>query len=345
MQEHLIVSNLDKSFPPATDKVVDGVSFRVQPGEMFVLLGPSGCGKTTTLRMIGGFAAPDQGEIQLDTQTLSGPTHFLPPNQRDIGFVFQDYALFPHLSVADNIGFGLAHLARSARRETVEQMLTLVGLLPLKERMPQQLSGGEQQRVALARALARNPKLLLLDEPFSNLDELRREQMRTELKQLLKERGISSILVTHHQEEAMMMADRIAIMKQGKIQQIGPPEQLYQHPHNAFVAGFLGRTNLLQGVAEGTSANTLLGQLTLNQEASGPVQLSLRPEQITLSSPSHTEGEVIVTLRECFYKGAYSLLQVEREGQLFWVMQQGAPKGSPGTQYAAHITSNAARLK
>src|SRR5437660_993925 len=231
---------------------VDDLSLEIEQGSFFALLGPSGCGKTTTLRMIGGFEEPTSGTILLGDRDVTG----LPPYKRDVNTVFQSYALFPHLSIFENVAFGLRR--RGTRggdlRKRVLEALELVDLAGLDARKPRQLSGGQQQRVALARALVNRPRVLLLDEPLGALDLKLRKQMQLELKRIQHEVGITFVHVTHDQEEAMTMADLIAVMSQGHIEQLGPPAELYERPATAFVAGFLGISNLLPGVVEGPDA-------------------------------------------------------------------------------------------
>jgi len=232
-----------------THNAVDALNLEVTPGEMVVLLGPSGCGKTTTLRLIAGFIAPDAGDIRLDGRSIVS----LPPHRRDMGIVFQSYALFPHLSVARNIAFGLEmrRTGAAATRARVAEMLRLVRLEAFATRLPRHLSGGQQQRVALARALAIHPRLLLLDEPLSNLDASLRQDMAREIRLLQQGRGITTIMVTHDQTEAMALADRLVVMHDGKVQQIGPPEALHLRPANPFVARFIGGSNVIQGRIDG----------------------------------------------------------------------------------------------
>ncbi|MBO1436388.1 ABC transporter ATP-binding protein [Meiothermus sp. CFH 77666] len=277
----LRVQGLCKRFHPGFPPVVQEVSFEVGQGEIFALLGPSGCGKTTTLRLVAGFEQADSGQIWLDGQEISQR----PPEERGIGFVFQDYALFPHLSVLENVAFGLRHLRGKARQERVLEVLGLVGLTVFKDRKPGELSGGQQQRVALARAIAPGPKLVLLDEPFSSLDAALRQSTRDEVRSLLKQSGIGAILVTHDQEEALSVADRLAVMRAGQLEQTGTPEEVYHHPRTPFVAQFLGRTNLIPGEARGLEADTPLGHIVLAEEAHGAVLLSLRPEGLSLAAP------------------------------------------------------------
>ena len=294
---HLSVLKLTKRFHPQHPPVIDQISFNVLPGEILALLGPSGCGKTTTLRSIAGFEQPEAGDILLEGQSVLA----LPPEKRHIGIVFQDYALFPHLSVLKNVMFALRKYPRSERRSRAEQILNTVGLKIFQNRMPDQLSGGQQQRVALARAIAAEPRLLLLDEPFSNLDATLRQSTRIEVRNLLKITGMSAILVTHDQEEALSFADRIVVMRSGKIEQVGSPEEIYHRPRTPFVAQFLGRTNILNAQASGAIATTVLGPVLLSEAQQGPVMLSIRPEHLTLGREDrdYPSGEII----SCEFKG------------------------------------------
>jgi iron(III) transport system ATP-binding protein len=286
----LSATNLVKRFAGEAASAVHGVSLDVREGEVLALLGPSGCGKTTTLRAIGGFETPDAGRVTLAGRDITD----LPPEARGIGFVFQDYALFPHLTVAQNVAFGLRGLSRAETRARVAEMLRLVGLGDLGERRIHQLSGGQQQRVALARTLAPAPKLVLLDEPFSNLDAAMRVETRQEVRRLLKATGAAAILVTHDQEEALALADRVAVMANGTIRQIGTPAAVYRHPACSFVAGFMGRCNMLQAEGRGAMATTPYGPMQLCRAAQGPLNLALRPEQIVLSPDSVAPQGTIV---------------------------------------------------
>lgn len=253
MGNGIVVELLDvvKLFPTPEGGVVnavDHVSTQIQDGEFFSLLGPSGCGKTTTLRMIAGFEMPTSGEILIDGEYQG----YLPANQRPVNTVFQQYALFPHMTIEENVGFGLEMrgVARTERQKRVEEALHMVRLLGTERRKPNQLSGGQQQRVALARALINKPKVLLLDEPLGALDLKLRKEMQLELKMLQREVGITFIYVTHDQEEALAMSDRLAVMNHGKVLQIGVPEDIYEHPTNRFVADFIGETNFIEGHVE-----------------------------------------------------------------------------------------------
>ncbi len=270
---------------------VDGVTLAIEPGEVVALLGPSGCGKTTLLRVIAGFVRQAEGRVRVD----GAPIDHLPANQRNIGIVFQNYALFPHMTVAENVAYGLR--ARGTRgpqvAAKVNSCLETVQLAGFSDRLPRQLSGGQQQRVALARALAVEPSILLLDEPFAALDRNLRLDMQIEVKRLQRAFGLTTILVTHDQDEAMSVADRIAVMNKGKVEQFDTPVAIYDRPKTLFVNGFIGTTNLLGGriasVANGTASVTLDAGATLalpaqGLEAGAPVLLSVRPEQLALSS-------------------------------------------------------------
>ncbi len=292
----LDVVDITKRFSSTGDPAVDRVSFSVMPGEIFALLGPSGCGKTTTLRVIAGFEKPDGGEVRLADVPITG----LSAERRKIGIVFQDYALFPHLTVLRNVMFGLKTVSRVDRARRARQVLEKVGLALYGDRMPHELSGGQQQRVALARALAAEPKIILLDEPFSNLDAELRRRTRREVRALLKSTGMSAVLVTHDQEEALAFSDRLAVMTNGRIEQIGEPEDVYVRPRTSFVAHFLGRTNVFVGRGCGFTAETSLGTVGIDREASGPVLLSLRPEHIDIAIGG-SDSPAIVTSRE--FKG------------------------------------------
>ncbi len=268
---------------------VDSVSFDLEQGQTLSLLGPSGCGKTTLLRLIAGFEQPDSGTIAVRDRTVvdicartgNRGGRIVPPDQRRIGFVFQDYALFPHLNVRDNIGFGVR--GRVARRKRVDEMLELVGLPDQGASMPHELSGGQQQRVALARALAPDPDVVLLDEPFSNLDATRRRQVRKELDRILREAGTTSIFVTHDQEEAFNVGTRVAVMSEGRILKMGAPRDVYLSPASREVAEISGAVNLVAGESDGECVRCGLGELRLAQPCpAGNVQLLLRPESIRL---------------------------------------------------------------
>ncbi len=274
------VVGVSKSFDGST-KVLDGVDVDVAAGATLALLGPSGCGKTTLLRIIAGLERPDDGTVSVGGQTLTSPATMVPPERRRVGMVFQDWALFPHLSVARNVGFGLPRQERR-RSPRIDEALELVGLSTMGDRMPATLSGGQQQRVALARAIAPRPSVLLLDEPFSNLDASLRSKVRTEIHQLLVELGITTIFVTHDQDEAFVLGDRVAVIADRSVVQQGSPEVLYGRPATRWLAGFVGDANFVAAEAAGTRAVTALGPVGLYEPADGTVDLLIRPEELEL---------------------------------------------------------------
>ena len=286
-------------------RALDDVSVDIRKGEFFTLLGPSGCGKTTLLRLIAGFEMPTSGTILLEGQDITT----LPPNKRAVNTVFQSYALFPHLTVAQNIGFGLQMQGRPRAeiKATVDRMLALVRLEALAGRKTSQLSGGQQQRVALARALAPQPKVLLLDEPLSALDAKLRKEMQTELKRLQTETGITFVFVTHDQEEALTMSDRIGVMSAGKLQQVGPPREIYTRPVNRFVASFIGETNFLSATRDGTSLR-LSGAYQIDLPAGctvaqgAAVTVTIRPEQVRVGDALDS-GAIAATITALVYIG------------------------------------------
>ncbi|AWD21140.1 ABC transporter ATP-binding protein [Pseudogemmobacter blasticus] len=285
----------------AAVRALDDVSLDIRKGEFFTLLGPSGCGKTTLLRLIAGFEMPTEGTILLDGADITT----LPPNRRPVNTVFQSYALFPHLTVAQNVAFGLQMLGRPAPevKATTERMLALVKLEAMAGRKTSQLSGGQQQRVALARALAPQPKVLLLDEPLSALDLKLRKEMQVELKRLQTETGITFVFVTHDQEEALTMSDRIGVMSHGKLQQVGAPRDIYTRPVNRFVASFIGETNFLSGVTEGAGVRLPVGAVVpVDSPRAGTVTLAVRPEHVRIVAPGEA-GAIPATVTGSVYFG------------------------------------------
>ncbi len=342
------LEHLNKNFGP--ERAVRDVSLSVRQGEFVTLLGPSGCGKTTTLRCIAGLERPDAGEIRIGGDVVAAPARgiYLNPEERNIGMVFQSYAVWPHMTVFDNVAYGLRVRRAPADviRDRTTRALELVGLPHLADRYATKLSGGQRQRVALARAIVYEPRVVLFDEPLSNLDAKLREQMRVELVRLQHEVGITSIYVTHDQSEALVMSDRVVVMNQGVIQQIGDPQTIYARPSNAFVANFIGVANLMQGVMLGRSGELCDIEIALgedraplrvqaaggeNASAGAPVTLSLRPEDISLhlKHPDGTangnlfEGEVVDTIYlgnmlECRIKvGRYEVgIQMDHYEQL-----------------------------
>ena len=316
---------------------VDDLSVEIERGSFFAMLGPSGCGKTTTLRMIGGFEVPSEGKIFLGDRDVVG----LPPYRRDVNTVFQSYALFPHLTIAENVAFGLRRrgVKGGTLKSQVSAVLERVGLEGFDKRKPRQLSGGQQQRVALARALVNSPRVLLLDEPLGALDLKLRKQMQLELKAIQHDVGITFVHVTHDQEEAMTMADTIAVMQGGRIEQLGTPNELYERPKTAFVAGFLGVSNLLRGTVAGPTTVRLEGggEVSVSPEAlagrSGKVAVGIRPEKIQLG-PADTNvfsGRV----EEVAYVGVSTqyIVQTAAGAVTVYVQntQPGAAAIAPGT--------------
>ena len=296
--------SLDKRFGDVV--AVDDVTLELRSGEFLGVLGPSGCGKTTLLRLVAGFERPDAGGIEIDGRVVAGPRRHVPPEGRRIGMVFQESALFPHLDVAGNIGFGLARRGRETR---VAELVALVGLAGLQQRMPHELSGGQQQRVALARALAPDPALILFDEPFSSLDATLRTQLRGEVRDILRAAGATSLFVTHDQSEALEISDRVAVMRAGRIEQISTPDELYLRPVNRFVAGFVGEANLLPGEVRHGEVQTMVGRFRAGGEAladGARAEVLLRPEQLhmlpveKLSSPPRPEA-VLTIVRRVFH--------------------------------------------
>jgi len=323
---YLVLDHLTKTFPARgkqTGEVnaVDDVSLSIEKGQFVTLLGPSGCGKTTTLRLIAGFEFPTSGHIIVDNQRLEE----VPPNRRDMAMVFQSYAIFPHLNVFENIAYGLNVQRRPLAeiKERAARVLELVELTGLENRAPNQLSGGQQQRVALARALVMEPKVLLMDEPLSNLDAKLREQMRTEIRRIQQRLGITSVYVTHDQVEAMTLSDRVVIINDGKVEQIGTPSDVYRRPQTRFVADFIGRANFVEGAVrdrrDGQLVVEALGTTLMAPTPTGEfnrgetVTLVMRPEMAEIDSPlAQVEGIV----RRAAYLGNVIEYDVEISGQV-----------------------------
>ena len=330
---------------------LDGIELEIHENEFFTLLGPSGCGKTTLLRLIGGFEQPTKGGISIFDQEMAGQ----PPEQRPVNTVFQHYALFPHLNVRRNIGFSLEMLGRDRVEisDVTNRMLGLVGLDAMADRMPDQLSGGQRQRVALARALAPQPKILLLDEPLSALDLKLRQKMRLELKALQRETGITFVFVTHDQEEALAMSDRIAVLADGRVQQLGTPEEIYDAPANRFVADFIGGSNLLEARVSATGRVSVSGLGELDAETGqaacgNAVTLCVRPEQLVLS-PSGAGGIGPFQVVDRTYLGNAVAFHLKAEGQLVTAhMPRGGARGQldfqPGDQVYADFEPGALQV-
>jgi iron(III) transport system ATP-binding protein len=290
----ITLKNVSKRFPGTARPAVAGVELTIAASEIVALLGPSGCGKTTTLRLIAGFETPDSGAVTIAGEVVADASRALAPEKRGVGMVFQDYALFPHLDVESNISFGLRGITQAERTARLDELLELTGLTEFRERYPHQLSGGQQQRVAIARALAPRPHVLLLDEPFSNLDTEMRHQMRAEVRQLLKATGTTAILVTHDQQEAMTVADRVAVMLDGSIAQIDEPETLYHFPATRAVANFVGQGTFVPATVAGTVADSDLGRFHIGERAVGEqVELLVRPRDVTLELDPHGIAQVV----------------------------------------------------
>jgi spermidine/putrescine transport system ATP-binding protein len=335
---------------------VAGINLDMPPGEFFSLLGPSGCGKTTTLRMIAGFEKPSEGQILLDGVDMS----HTPPHKRNVNTVFQNYALFPHLDVGDNVAFGLKYQKDVSKQETKDRVgraLELVQMSQFATRRPSQLSGGQQQRVALARALILNPSVLLLDEPLGALDAKLRKRLQIELKALQEEVGITFIYVTHDQEEALTMSDRIAVMSQGWVEQVGPPKEIYEEPATAYVADFLGVSNLMGASAHGLGdggCRVRLGEFDLvagqgEADTRGPSKITIRPERVDLE-PQGTTGlnRIPGMVERVVYVG--SVLQVIvhlASGQTIQAWQQNEGVGATahsGSAVTVHLPAEALRV-
>jgi len=324
---------------------VDGVDLDVRRGEFLGVLGPSGCGKTTLLRLIAGFERPDGGGVEIDGRAVTGPRRNLPPEERRVGMVFQESALFPHLDVAGNIGFGLSRGGRGAR---IAELVALVGLAGLQRRMPHELSGGQQQRVALARALAPDPALILLDEPFSGLDATLRAQLRLEVRDILRAAGATTVFVTHDQAEALEISDRVAVMRSGRIEQISTPDQLYLRPVNRFVAGFVGEANLLPGEVRHGEVMTLVGRFRAGDDSLADgvrAVVLLRPEQLhmlpveRLSSAPRPET-VLTIVRRVFHGSEVHHVLRSQDG---FEMEAATPSSATlevGTEVIAHARAH-----
>ena len=303
----LTLEHVTKRFEAGGAPAVDDLSLAVERGRILALLGPSGCGKTTTLRLIAGFETPDAGRITIAGRTIADARAgvHVEPEARGVGIVFQDYALFPHLTVGENVAFGLPRSGRSARGERVGQILDLVGLAELADRYPHELSGGQQQRVAVARALAPAPAVILLDEPFSNLDADLRAQMRDEVEKILRSTGTTAIFVTHDQEEAFTIADQVGVLDCGRLEQLGPPEAIYHHPATPFVAEFVGAADFLPGIVTSQGIVTEIGVFG-NVEAREPgekVRVMIRPDDVTFVPDP--QGEAMILRRS--FRGSENL--------------------------------------
>jgi iron(III) transport system ATP-binding protein len=310
----LDLSGVEKRF--GSTRVIDSLDLSVRDGELLTLLGPSGCGKTTTLRLIAGLDQLDGGEVRLRGVSVAGDGNFVPPEERDVGVVFQEFALFPHKTAEENVAFGLTDHTDEERQARVDELLELVGLNEHRDQYPEELSGGQQQRVALARSLAPEPSILLLDEPFSNLDVDLRVEMRQEVRRIIKDAGVTAVSVTHDQEEAMSISDRVAVMRSGGIEQIGRPEEVFQQPESRFVASFLGHASFLSGSVEGDTVTTGLGSIARDRvnglaEAydGSDIDVLVRPDDVQALAPSDEGANGTVVHRR--FLGPTVLYRVE----------------------------------
>jgi spermidine/putrescine transport system ATP-binding protein len=353
VQGEIRLEQLTKEFPDAL--AVDAIDLEMPPGEFFTMVGPSGCGRTTTLRMIAGFERPTSGRIMLDGTDVAQ----VPPHKRNVNTVFQSYALFPHLDVTDNVAFGLKYqrATKEERRRKVAEVLEVVKLTGFERRKPSQLSGGQQQRVALARALVLTPRVLLLDEPLGALDARLRKGLQVELKTLQQELGITFVFVTHDQEEALTMSDRLAVMNGGRVEQAGSPREVYEEPTTEFVADFLGVSNLVEAVAvpsNGNGCNLEVGRQTLRAElgatdASGAVKAMIRPERVGVE-PHGTTGENRIPgmIEHAVFLGSSTELHVRMQGGALLkatLPNDGArPDYEEGTPVALCLPADALRV-
>jgi iron(III) transport system ATP-binding protein len=310
----LELDGVGKRYGPET--AVSGLDLTVRDGELLTLLGPSGCGKTTTLRMIAGLEAPSEGTVTVADEAVAGDGTTVPPEERDVGMVFQEFALFPHLTVAENIAFGLEDPASEAAAERVAELLDLVGLGEYGDRTPGDLSGGLRQRVALARSLAPEPDVLLLDEPFSNLDVRLRVAMREEVRRILEEAGVTAVSVTHDQEEALSISDRVAVMHDGHVEQVGSPAEVFEHPESRFVASFLGQASFLPAAVGEDSVETIIGSYDrdllegITDEYTGAdVDVLVRPDDLRATPANESEADGTVVRRQ--YTGPSFVYHVE----------------------------------
>jgi iron(III) transport system ATP-binding protein len=341
---HLSVVQLHKSF--GSHQVLDGLDLVVPPGSFMAVLGPSGCGKTTLLRVLAGFERPDSGVVSTRDVVLDDATHHVAPSGRRLGYVSQDGSLFPHLDVRHNVGFGLPRARR--RGPVVLELLERVGLAGLEKRFPHELSGGQQQRVAIARALAVEPRIVLLDEPFAALDDTLRASVRADVRSLLAESGATSVLVTHDLDEALSIADVVAVMRSGRIAQLGSPEELYAQPVDAELAGMIGGVNLIPGTARGSVVTTFLGTMSSRPSSAAPRQgaviVLVRPEQVRVLDDVDAPGTLGVVVSS-EYHGHDVVLRVETAsaGDPTSVLARvlGEQRFDPGTSVRLTVTGTA----
>jgi iron(III) transport system ATP-binding protein len=334
----LEVRNLMKRFMGTKQAAVNDVSFELSDEQILALVGPSGCGKTTTLRLIAGLDRPDSGQIRLNGRVVASDSVFVPPEKRGVGMVFQDHALFPHLTVSENIAFGLRGKKHTEIRKIVGDMLHLVGLLPHSRRYPHALSGGERQRVALARALAPRPVLVLMDEPFSSLDADLRAEVREHVRIILKSMRATVIFVTHDQEEALYMGDRLAVLKNGQMEQIGTPEEIFHESNTRFVSEFMGDSDFLLGRVVPGGIQTVLGLLkqTVDLPPSTVVEIAVRADDIDFS----VDGSGNSLIVDRFFRGAFNLYRLRLDtGQVIHAINPHTRVLPIGTRVQAYISA------
>jgi iron(III) transport system ATP-binding protein len=351
----LQLDQITRQFPQTTSPAVSSITLKLQRGDLLGLLGPSGCGKTTLLRLIAGFESPQAGTIELDGRPVAGGGNWVPPERRNIGMVFQDYALFPHLTVADNVAFGLKNQKRKWSKRTssipipictvIKEAIALVGLEGLENRYPHELSGGQQQRVALARALAPQPTIVLLDEPLSNLDVQVRQRLRQEIRTILKETGTTGIFVTHDQEEALSISDYVAVMHQGQIEQLAAAEVVYQKPASRFVAEFVTQANFLLAQRNGSVWETEFGCFQIREEEAGDsrsiAHLMIRQEDLKLEP----DGAGTVVIRDRQFLGRehrYRLLS--HSGSEFYALSATQSPLPIGTSVKLFVSESDVRI-
>jgi iron(III) transport system ATP-binding protein len=313
------IRGVTKSFGAV--RALESLDLDVRAGRILCLLGPSGCGKTTALRLIAGFEHPDSGTVEINGRRVAAPGRSVPPEQRRVGMVFQDFALFPHMNVRQNVAYGISR--EPDRDARVDALLEMVALTAHAERMPHQLSGGMQQRVAVARALARRPEVILLDEPFSNLDQALRTQLRADVRQILRQADATAVFVTHDQEEALSIADDVCVMSRGRVEQCATPELIYAEPANPFVASFVGVTNLVHAVSDGSTARTAFGPVRLVGPArarpAGRVMAVLRPEHFEVHQVDDNGGENQWRVIDRRFSGAELLIEAQgSDGTRLW---------------------------
>ena len=334
----LLVKNLVKQFPGTQQSAVNDISFELSDNEILALVGPSGCGKTTTLRLIAGLERPDSGSVWLNQSLVASEAVFIPPEKRGVGMVFQDHALFPHLTVFDNVAFGLQHKTQAEVRTTVGEMLHMVGLLSHSKRYPHELSGGERQRVALARALAPRPVLVLMDEPFSSLDADLRAGVREHVRGILKSMQATVIFVTHDQEEALYMGDRLAVLQKGRLEQIGTPEEIFHESNTRFVSEFMGDSDFLKGTVKRDGIQTAIGLVPqiVDLPIATPVEIAVRADDIDF----HVDGSGNALIIDRFFRGAFNLYRLRLDtGQVIHAINPHTNVLAVGTRVQAYVSA------